>query len=428
MRRALAATVATATAFALVAPVSTAMAASKPFAGQTLTVLYMESGTYDTAARDLAPAFERATGAKVVVESVPYAALYTKEWTSLLGGLHTYGVMSVASQWDGQFSADLTSLAPYIKKTPADAIGNFIPGVAKQTGIWGTKRFGIPMADDAYSVIVNTADFKQAHLRLNPNWTWSQYLADAKALTRNGVYGTSIAGAQSEQFSGYWSARYNGQGGHLLSPSWKPLPQAALAVKAMEQLKAAIKYMPPGIMSYTIPQQTAAFLQGKVAMAEEWPSFIRGVANNPSQSKVVDKWTILPYPGHHGQLSSWDLAVPNAAPNKSLAWAWIRYYTSPQSQLWMFQHLGVGPTRTALYKNPRVLRLYPGTANVLKGLMGAKNQLRFPAANQAWTDVNNAVGAYLTGQTTASAAVKHLIQEWTQIITKHPPAPKYQSP
>ncbi|GAH66463.1 unnamed protein product, partial [marine sediment metagenome] len=72
--------------------------------GKTLTMAYMASGTYDVAAETVAPEFERLTGARIQIDKSPYLTLYEKILTDLISQTGTYDVVTVASQWDGQFS------------------------------------------------------------------------------------------------------------------------------------------------------------------------------------------------------------------------------------------------------------------------------------------------------------------------------------
>ena len=74
-----------------------------PYAGKTLTVLYM-SGVYADAARAMVPEFEAATGAKVEVVDYPYLTLHEKALLDLTSGTGSYDVIDVASQWDGEFA------------------------------------------------------------------------------------------------------------------------------------------------------------------------------------------------------------------------------------------------------------------------------------------------------------------------------------
>ena len=88
----------------------TAPAVLRRFQGEELTVLYMESGTYDEAARLIAPEFEEATGATVNVVAFPYQNLHDNAATDLITQTGAYDVMSVAYQWDGEFAPFLSPL------------------------------------------------------------------------------------------------------------------------------------------------------------------------------------------------------------------------------------------------------------------------------------------------------------------------------
>ena len=305
----------------------------KQFPDQELTMIYFDA-TYARAAEKVIPEFEEGTGAKVTIVVAPYASLYEKEFTDLVTGAGSYDIMQVASQWDGQFAPYLASIEDFLA-ADADVIKaeDFIPGVTRVTGTWDDVRFGIPNACDAYGIIYRTDIFEEKGITVDPvNWTWEEYADLAKQLTDGDMFGTAIAGVK-HQLDAYWTARYWSQGGHLMTQDWATaLPQRDTAVASLNMITDLMPYMPAGVMSYDIPDENTAFVQGKLAMAELWPSLIRGTANDPAQSTVVGKWGILPYPGHSPQLSSWSLAIPQTSEKKELAWEWIKFYTSDAKQ------------------------------------------------------------------------------------------------
>ncbi len=70
--------------------------APRRFQGETLTVLYMQSGTYDEAARLIAPEFTEATGATVEVVAFPYQNLHDNAANDLITQTGAYDVIDVA--------------------------------------------------------------------------------------------------------------------------------------------------------------------------------------------------------------------------------------------------------------------------------------------------------------------------------------------
>ncbi len=78
----------TATAIVLAVAGGTARAA------EGLTVTYMESGTYDVAAKRIAEEFGRERGVEVKVVAFPWAVLRQNNTTDLITGAGQYQVMS----------------------------------------------------------------------------------------------------------------------------------------------------------------------------------------------------------------------------------------------------------------------------------------------------------------------------------------------
>jgi multiple sugar transport system substrate-binding protein len=393
-----------------------AQPASKAFAGQPLTMIYFDA-TYAKAAQAVIPEFEAATGAKVTLITAPYASLYEKEFTDLVGNGGAYDVMQVASQWDGQFASYMAPIDSYIAKDPSASMDKFILGVARVTGTWNNVRFGVPNACDAYGIIYRTDIFEKEGIKVDPaNWTWDEYAALAKKLTKDNMFGTAIAG-EKDQLDAYWTARYWSQGGHLISQDWKTtLPQTDVAVKSMQMVIDLLPYMPAGVMSYAIPDENTAFVQGKTAMAELWPSLIRGTADDPNQSKVAGKWGILPYPGHSPQLSSWSLAIPNTSKQKDLAWEWIKFYTQEAKQADFLDKFGIGPTRQAIYQDPAVIAKHPDFPNMLISLNGVRPRFRIAQSQETFDFLDDRISDALTKVMTPAQAVDAVAKQWLQKI------------
>ncbi|MCP4992927.1 MAG: extracellular solute-binding protein, partial [Gammaproteobacteria bacterium] len=386
------------------------------FAGEELTLIYFDA-TYAQAAEAVIPEFEEMTGAKVTLVTAPYASLYEKTFTDLVTGGGAYDVMQVASQWDGQFARYMASIDGYLANDPDVDINDFIPGVARVTGIWDGVRFGIPNADDAYGIIYRTDIFEEAGIEVDPeNWTWEEYASIAEQLTTDEMHGTAIAGVK-HQLDAYWIARYWSQGGHLMTQDWATaLPERDTAVQSLQMLLDLMPYMPSGVMSYDIPDENNAFLQGKVAMAELWPSLIRGTANDPEQSTVVGKWGVLPYPGHSPQLSSWSLGIPETSENKDLAWEWIKFYTQDSKQRQFLDEFGVGPSLQAIYEDPAVIEEHPDFPNMLISLNGVRPRFRIAQSQETFDFLDDRISDALTGVMTTEEAVQAVVDQWEEKI------------
>ncbi|NQS88431.1 extracellular solute-binding protein [Patescibacteria group bacterium] len=392
--------------------------------GKSIIVYYMASETYDVAARQTAPEFEKLTGCKVTVVADPYAILFEKQLMALATGSKTYDVLQVAYQWDGQFIPFLEPLDNYIKEYGID-MEKFIPGVLNNCGGWYGTYYGIPTACDVYSIIYRTDVFIKA--ALTPPGDWEEFNTVAEKLTRGNMYGSALAGL-AEQVGQFWRARYITFGGHLLNKDWIPVLDMQIGVKASKLLKDLLSYCPKGTLSYGYPEQMQSFVSGKVAMTEVWPSFLRGSAGDPKKSRVVGKWAFFPYPGKSGELSAWSLAIPKASKNKNAAFVWITYFTNREHQIKFFKDIGIGPTRTFAYKDPTLAAAHPDLADIYGGLVSPVPRFRVAQSQEAYNFLDDRVSAFLSGQISTEEMIRKVTKKWTDLFKKNKPKVPYIGP
>ena len=412
-----------------VVPVLTSSAApARQFEGQTITLSYFDA-TYADGAAAVIPEFEEMTGATVELARSPYLTLYEEQFTELITSTGTFDVMQVASQWDGQFAPYLVDIQEMIDNDPDVNLDVFIPAVAAAAGEWDGKRFGIPNACDAYGIIYRTDIFEENGIVVDDefleNWTWEAYADLARQLTTDEMYGTSIAGVK-HQLDAVWTARYWSQGGHLISQDWEtPLPERDVAVESLNMIIDLMDAMPPGVMSYDIPDQNTAFIQGQVVMGELWPSLIRATANDPDQSQVVGKWNLLPYPDASPQLSAWSLAIPETSENQELAWEWIKFYTSEENQRRFLAEFGVGPTITSIYEDPAVIEKHPDFPTHLISLRGTLPRFRIAQSQETFDFLDERISDALTGALTPEEAIDEVVEQWADRIGAAVPEAPY---
>ena len=395
--------------------------------GKEITVYYMASATYDAAAMQMAPIFEKLTGCKVKVVADPYASLYEKEFTALVTGSDAYDVLQVAYQWDGQFVPFLEPLDESIKSYGIN-MEDFIPGVMLNSGYWDGKNYGIPNACDVYSFIYRKDLFEKAGV--NPPTTWDEVNTVSAKLTSGGVlFGMSLAGL-GEQVGQFWRARYIGLGGKLLNEKWEP----ALSQFKDQGLKAAnllielLKYCPEGTLSYGYPEQMQSFISGKVAMAEVWPSFLRGPAGDPNKSNVVGKWAFAPYPNGTGELSAWSLGIPKSSKNKDAAFAWIAFFTTEENQRDFFKNIGIGPTRITVYQDEKLLAERPDLNGILPGLLKPVPRFRVAQSQEAYDFMDARVSGFLSGQMTPEKFIEEVDAKWKELFSENKPTVEYTGP
>lgn len=402
-------------------PKAPAFIRKQRFQGEKLTVLYMESGTYDAAARLMAPEFEQATGAAVEVVAFPYQNLHDNAATDLITGTGAYDVIDVAYQWDGEFAPYLTPLEEFIQRDGYD-MERFIPNVAKLSGLWEGKRNGIPNANDAMGIIYRTDLYQEAGLE--PPKTWAEYNSHAAKLTKDGIYGASWVGL-GEQLQGYWLSRYWESGQPLCDENWRPLfHQNEAGVRAIQLLRDALPYTPPGMPGWDIPTHKNAVLNGEVAQGELWPSFIRADARDPNKSKIVDKWALTPFPGP-SELSAWNLAIPQTTKNKDLAWEWIKMYTSPENAKRFAKEFGIGSPQLATWSDPELTSLYPEYPQILAAIQASKPIWRIPQFPAAWDVLQKELEKTVYQGADPQETLNKVAEEWNKLLDQNPPTAPY---
>jgi multiple sugar transport system substrate-binding protein len=402
-------------------PISAPNVIRSRFQESKLTVLYMQSGTYDEAARKSAAQFQEVTGASVEVIAFPYQNLHDNAANDLVTQTGAYDVIDVAAQWDGEYAPYLLPLDDYVARDGIKA-EDFIPNIWKLSGLWDGVRNGIPNANDAQGIIYRTDLYEAAGVSVPK--TWAEYLTNAEALTKDGVYGASWANEGGAQLQGSWISRYWEKGKPLCDESWRPLFASPEGVAAIEELRAALEFAPEGMPGWDIPAHNNAVLTGQVAQGELWPSFIRADARDPEKSQIVDKWALTPFPGP-SELSMWNLAIPATAKNPDLSWEWIKMYTSPESAKSFALQFGIGSPQLATWSDPELTTKYPEYPQILAAIQAGKPIWRIPQFAAAWDVLQKQLETTVYQDADPMETLQSIADEWNKLLDQDPPTAPY---
>ena len=387
----------------------------KPFAGQTLTVLYM-SGVYADAARAMVPEFEEATGAKVEVVDFPYLTLHEKALLDLTSQTGSYDVIDVASQWDGEFAPFMEPLDSYIERDNYD-MSVWIENVLANCGEWQGTIVGIPNASTPQTFAYRTD--------LLPDGipdTWEEYRAALASVNdpANGLYGVTVSEV-SGQLGGVFDYVLWSMGGNWADEDWNITIDSPETRAALEHLYAIKDYSDPSNLAWGVDESIQAFLDGRAAVCETWPSL--GVVQNaddPAKSKIVGNWAldVLPFEKTGlTLLSAWDVSINASSENKDLAWEWIKMYTDYDMQNRFHDEFGILSPRKAFWDQDKMAN----QKAVRDALDTANMWWRIPASVEADTCINSAVGAYLSDQIDLETCVKQLTDGLTAALSSNPP-------
>ncbi|MGO4832799.1 sugar ABC transporter substrate-binding protein [Rhizobiaceae sp. 2RAB30] len=324
-------------------------ASAADFSGKKLSVLVVSQPSMLDCATNVAKEFQAETGAEVQVSGQGYGNLHDSVLAALVGGTGAYDVVALAYQWIGEFAEPgfLTPLDGSL--TPADTEG-MIERAKELYGKWDGKQVALPYNGEAMIMFYRTDLLEAAGVK--PPATWEEWNAVAPKLTADGRFATAIMGLR-EQALTMWSNRYWGLGGGSLDPdaSGKVTVDRALAIAALEQLKKDVtEFSPPGALSFGLPEASAQFMAGKVAMIEMWPTFLGPMTvDAAANSAIAGKVAAAPVPGGKPHSGGWGLAVPASSQNQEAAIAFAKKASSAATDESCFAKTGKGPVYTATY-------------------------------------------------------------------------------
>jgi multiple sugar transport system substrate-binding protein len=196
------------------------------------------------------------------------------------------------------------------------------------------KVIGMPALVDNLAVVYNKTLFAQAGLKPpSANWTWSQFQADAKALTKPAVkqYGTAYVTPGSEDTVWHWEVLLWEAGGQILNPANtqaafnSPSGLASLNTLRTMAVTDHSMYLDPTDSPYA-----NLFNSGKIGMLVTGPWDLSAFPN------VHDGVQVMPqYPGTgggHQTISGPDnwVLFNNGAAQVSAAEKFVLWLTAPK--------------------------------------------------------------------------------------------------
>jgi multiple sugar transport system substrate-binding protein len=258
-----------------------------------------------------APDFEKLTGAKINVVTVPISDLYQKLLTDWATGTNAIDAAVFAPQWMVDYVAAglLEDLTDRVAKDTALQVDDIAPFFREFSQQYGGRTYLITLDGDFQMVYYRKDHFQAAGLQAPK--TWDDYVAAAKALHGKDLngdgqpdYGSCIAKKRNAQ--SYWmissiagaflQSKGTSQGGFFDTRTMKPLYNNEAFGKALDVYLETTKYGPPDEINLDVGDTRALFTTGRCALTLDWGD-IGTLAIDKTTSKVVDKVGSVILPG-----------------------------------------------------------------------------------------------------------------------------------
>lgn len=419
-----------------------------------------------------APDFERLTGAKVNVITVPFSDLYQKILTDLSTGTNSYDGFVFAPQWMGDYVAGgyLEDLTDRVKGDTALEWDNIGPFFRDFSATYQGKVYSIPLDGDFQMVYYRKDLFDQNGDK--PPQTWDDYIALAqkyqgKDLNGDGKadYGSCIAMKRSAQ--SYWmfisiaasffQSQGTGQGAFFdqdnnLQPLFAPNEGMS---KALDIYQTLSKLGPADQLNLDVGDTRGLFTGGRCALSLDWGD-IGPLSVDPSQSKVINQAgsiilpgttqvldrktgklvacdkTTCPYADANGvnhapfaAFGGWSGAINHASQNKDAAYAFLSFMSQPaQSDVDVtIGRTGFNPYRKSHFTNLSPWQHSGMSEDMAKDYLGAIQasldspnmvlDLRVPQ-NQSYEQVilDQALAQFLAGEINKDKAMQQIADGW----------------
>jgi multiple sugar transport system substrate-binding protein len=258
-----------------------------------------------------APDFNRLTGAKINVVTVPFADLYDKILADLATGTNSYDAFVFDPQWMGDFVPPgyLEDISDRVQGDQALKWNDIAPFFRDFSASYKGRVYTIPLDGDFQMVYYRSDLLKRDGLQ--PPATWEDYLTIAqryqgKDLNGDGKadYGSCIAkkrAAQSYWMSwsvagSYLQAQGTSQGSFFDVDSMRPLVNNQGFAAALDVYKKTTQYAPADELNLDVGDTRGLFTSGRCALSADWGD-IGTLAIDPKTSTVQDKVGAVVMPG-----------------------------------------------------------------------------------------------------------------------------------
>ena len=284
---------------------------STNFSGTTIRVVTFTGPQIAEPLQRRAPDFEKATGAKVQVITVPFSDLYQKILTDFATKTNSYDAMVFDPQWMGDYVPPgyLEDLTDRVQKDSSLQWNDIAPFFRDFSATFKGKVYTVPLDGD-FQMVYYRKDLLQKD-GLQPPATWDDYISIAKHFQGKDLngdgkndYGSCLAMKRSAQ--SYWAwisiaaaylqSKGTKQGAFFNTDNMQPLTNNPGAAAALDVYKQLSKIGPPDQLNNDVGDSRGLFVTGRCALSLDWGD-IGTLAIDPTQSKVQDKVGAVILPG-----------------------------------------------------------------------------------------------------------------------------------
>ncbi len=447
------------------------------FAGVTVNIVTFTGPQIAEPLQRHAPDFEKLTGARINIITVPFSDLYDKILTDFSTGTNSYDAIVYDPQWMGDFATagyllDLTSM---VQSDPTLQWTDILPYFRDFSASYQGHVYDVPFDGDLQMVYYRKDILAKDGIK--PPQTWDDYVTIAKkyqgATFPDGKpgYGSCIAmkrGAQSywmflSILAPYIQTMGTKEGAFFDPTNMQPLINTDAGIAALNVYQQLSKLGPPDQLNEDVGASRALFTSGRCALALDWgdigvlsvdkttskiTSDQVGSIITPGTKNVLDRGAgklvpcdsnTCPYAVdgiNHAPFAAfggWSGAI-NKAAKPDVQKAAFAFFSSVSSPARSDTDVTLGKTGFNPYRQSQFTNMSPWLAagfsqagaqdyiNAIKSSLASPNMvldLRIPQnARYEGVVLDTALANFLAGQSTATQTVKSISDGWAQLTSQ----------
>lgn len=377
--------------------------------------------------KEVAPAFQQATGIRIDFTLLPIDALVARLKAELSSGGGGIDIV----QWDASMAGWIARHMQDHHKLMDDAASrhpdfdwsDFLPAV-QQMATYDGKLAGIPYRVTTGVLFYQKTLLEQAGVR--PPTNFAELLTAAEAATKQGAaqhrYGFGCMGRQGPAMLGSFTPFLRSAGGRYYDAKTGEIyitePAAVEALQYYGDLMTKYHVTHPASLTWEFDGIISGGQADEFAMTVTLAPYGEAM-NDPKVSKTAGKWSFQLMPGKdnmqqsHTYLAGWMLGVPQQTKYQDWAFDFVQMATS---KTWMRRSIDLGnaPPRGSVLANPEVLAKHSWAPVEGEALKTAMLDHRDPAWAAAQLPLRTAISQVLLGQQSAKAALATVARQWNR--------------
>lgn len=321
---------------------------SKKDSAEKVTFWYMGDGSKEI--QPIIDDFEKESGVKVDLQSIPWSASHDKLLTAVASG-DGPDVVQMGTTWMAEFvdAGALKDISSYIDSEDTLKSDNFFDGSVTTTK-FDDKYYAVPWYTETRALYYRTDLLKEVGYDKAPA-TWEELQDAATKLAARGKDMYGFGADLAEPTSAFMFARQNGS--ELFDKSGKPLFDKKPFVEAVDYLDSFIQNgsAPKADLGLDVSQTFGS--TGIVPMFISGPWMITAITKDAPD--IEGKWATAVLPKKENNMSSTggaNLAMFESSKNEKNGMKLIEFLARPENQLTFFKNSNSLPTSHKAWEDP----------------------------------------------------------------------------